>query len=91
LRCAKAQTIDGTRCDDVDSELILTSLAAMPEGPEKAALLAIPTGLTIRREDVDLLIAAGESAVTGSASLRTFLANYPAQPAARRLEARSLR
>jgi hypothetical protein len=64
----------------VDAELIHISLAEMPEGPEKATLLAIPTGLTVKREDVDLLVAAGEKAVTGSAPLRTFLANYPANP-----------
>ena len=34
------------------------SLAGMPERPDK--LLAIPTGLTIPREDADRLIAAGE-------------------------------
>jgi hypothetical protein len=41
-----------------------------------------PTGLTAKRQDVDLLVAAGESAVTGSAQLQTFLANYPPQPIA---------
>lgn len=77
--------IDGARCDDVSGALIHISLAAMPEGPEKAALLAIPTGLTLRPQDVDMLVAAGEAAVTGSARLRDFLADYPA----RRVEARS--
>jgi NTE family protein len=81
-RCGEASVIDGARCDDVDGELIHISLAAMPEGSEKAALLAIPTGLTVKRQDVDLLVAAGESAVTGSAQLQTFLANYPPQPVA---------
>ena len=46
VRCGEAKVIDGARCDDVDGALIHISLAAMPEGPEKAALLAIPTGLT---------------------------------------------
>ena len=81
--------VDGARCDDVDGELIHISLAAMPEGPEKAKLLAIPTGLTLRHEDVDLLVAAGEAAITGSAPLQTFLANYPAQPAATHVAART--
>jgi NTE family protein len=80
VRCTEARVIDGARCDDVDAELIHISLAEMPEGPEKATLLAIPTGLTVKREDVGLLVAAGEKAVTGSAPLRTFLANYPANP-----------
>ena len=85
VRCADAKVIDGARCDDVSGALIHISLAAMPEGPEKAALLAIPTGLTLRPQDVDMLVAAGEAAVTGSARLRDFLADYPA----RRVEARS--
>ena len=63
--------IDGARCDDVDGKLVHISLTAMPEGPERAALLAIPTGLTVKRQDV-----------TGSAQLQTFLANYPPQPIA---------
>src|SRR6185436_1836899 len=79
LRCSEARVIDGARCDDVSAELIHISLAAMPEGPEKAALLAIPTGLTLKHDDVDLLVAAGEAAVSGSAPLRAFLANYPPQ------------
>ena len=60
--------------------LIHISLAEMSPGPEKDKLLAIPTGLTIPRSDVDELIAAGETAVTGSADLRAFLAEYPALP-----------
>ena len=85
VRCADAKVIDGARCDDVSGVLIHISLAAMPEGPEKAALLAIPTGLTLKPQDVDMLVAAGEAAVTGSARLRAFLADYPA----RRVMARS--
>lgn len=80
LRCDEGKLVDGTRCDDVRGALIHISLAGMPEGPEKDKLLAIPTGLTLKREDVDRLIAAGETAVTGSAELRAFLAGYPAEP-----------
>jgi NTE family protein len=58
VRCTEARVIDGARCDDVDAELIHISLAEMPEGPEKATLLAIPTGLTVKREDVGRLGAA---------------------------------
>jgi hypothetical protein len=73
-RCAEAPTIDGARCDDVKGELIHISLAKLPPSAAQDRLLRIPTGLTIAREDVDLLIAAGESAIIGSAQLRTFLA-----------------
>jgi NTE family protein len=76
-RCAEAHMIDGARCDDVSAELIHIALSALPPGSAQDRLLAIPTGLTIPRSDVDLLIAAGETALTGSAQLRAFLANYP--------------
>jgi len=79
-RCAEAPVIDDTPCNDVKAELIHISLAQIPAGPEKDKLLAIPTGLTIPRESVDLLIQAGENAITGSAELRTFLEDYPPAP-----------
>ncbi len=68
--------IEGTPCGDVKAELIHISLAAMPAGPDKDKLLAIPTGLTINRPDVDRLIDAGRSAVITSEPLRRFLADY---------------
>jgi NTE family protein len=80
-RCAQRIVADGTRCDDVKAVLLHLSLSGMPESPEKQKLLAIPTGLTVAREDVDLLIKAGHDAVTGSAELRDFLADYPSVPA----------
>src|SRR5215472_5932060 len=55
-RCQSGPTIDGMPCDDVKGQLIHISLAAMPAGPEKEKLLAIPTGLTIDRADVDRLV-----------------------------------
>lgn len=75
-RCAEARVIDGAGCDDVRGELIHISLAAMPEGPAKSSLLAFPTGGTLQPEDVDQLVAAGESAVAGSTKLREFLAGF---------------
>jgi len=80
LRCGEGKLVDGTRCDDVRGALIHISLAGMQEGPEKDKLLAIPTGLTIPREDVDQLVAAGDAAVTGSAELSTFLSGYAPAP-----------
>ncbi|MEJ0020800.1 MAG: patatin-like phospholipase family protein [Acetobacteraceae bacterium] len=80
VRCGEAKVIDGAACDDVRGELIHVSLTAMPAGPEKDALLAIPTGLTLKREHVDMLVAAGETAITGSAPLQAFLADYPPRP-----------
>ena len=76
-RCKTGPVIDGIACDDVKGTLVHISLAGMEPGPEKDQLLAIPTGLTIKREDVDLLIAAGHDAVLNSATLRQFVADYP--------------
>jgi NTE family protein len=79
-RCAQAAVIDGTRCDDVQSELIHLSLTGLPETPEKDRLVAIPTGLTLKREDVDLLVQSGYDAVTKSPKLHEFLDGYPPLP-----------
>jgi hypothetical protein len=76
-RCAEASTNDGARCDDVSAALIHIALSKLPPSPAQDRLLAIPTSLTIPRGDVDLLIAAGETAVTGSVPLRGFLADHP--------------
>lgn len=75
-RCRIAPTIDGMPCGDVKAQLIHISLAAMPAGPVKNKLLAIPTGLTIDRPDVDLLVEAGRSAIVTSEPLRLFLYDY---------------
>jgi len=61
-------------------QLIHISLAAMPAGPEKDKLLAIPTGLTIDRADVDGLVGAGRSAIVTSEPLRLFLQDYGHRP-----------
>lgn len=75
-RCARAPTIDGSPCDDVQSALVQVSLSGMPPGAEKNRLLAIPTGLTIDRTSVDALIRAGRDAVTTSEPIRRFLESY---------------
>src|SRR5215472_3274903 len=60
-RCAQGPVFEGTRCDDVQATLVHISLAGAPPGPETDKLLAIPTGLTIAKDDVDLLVAAGRN------------------------------
>ena len=80
-RCTQGRIIDGAPCDDVQGKLIHVSLMEMPDSPEKAALLAIPTGLTLNPRDVDLLIAAGETAISSSQPLRRFLDSYPPRAA----------
>jgi NTE family protein len=79
-RCAQGPVVGGTRCDDVQAKLVHLSLAGMLPGPDKDRLLAIPTGLTIPRDDVDRLIKAGHDAVTGSAELQSFFGDYPPRP-----------
>jgi NTE family protein len=75
-RCAEAKTIDGARCDDVDGALVHVSLAGLPDSQTKQQLLAIRTGLTLRKDDVDLLIEAGHSAILNSTGLNDFLNSY---------------
>jgi NTE family protein len=79
-RCAEGKTIDGARCDDVAGDLVHVSLTELPDSPAKEQLLAIRTGLSLRRDDVDLLIEAGRSAVLDSAPLRDFLNGYAVRP-----------
>ena len=79
-RCSQAPTVDGARCDDVAGKLVQISLAGLPDSPTKEKLLAIRTGLSLRKDDVDLLIEAGRSAVIESAPLHGFLDGYAVRP-----------
>jgi NTE family protein len=81
-RCERGGLIDGLPCADVSGELIHISLIELPESPYKERLLAIRTGLTLRREDVDLLIEAGRSGIVHSTPLHEFLNNYRPAPIA---------
>lgn len=83
-RCARARVIDGARCDDVLARLVHVSLAGMPDGPTKDGLLAIPTGLTIPRVDVDALVAAGRAAIRESEALRSTIQLLDQAPPPRR-------
>jgi NTE family protein len=76
-RCTGGRVVNGTACDDVKGALVHISLTGMEPGPEKDRLLAIPTGLTIAREEVDALVAAGRAAVLNSTQLRRFIEEYP--------------
>jgi NTE family protein len=87
-RCQAGPVFEGTRCDDVQATLLHIALRDLPESPEKAHLQSIPTGLTIPRQDVDLLIQAGHDAVTNSRPLRQFLDNYPPEPLPQKLTRR---
>ncbi len=80
VRCAEGPIVDGARCDDVKSALLHISLAGLPDTPDRQRLLAIPTGLSLKRDDVDLLVQAGYNGVTKSAALSAFLDDYPPVP-----------
>jgi NTE family protein len=74
MRCSHARRIDGRACDDAAGALVRIALADHPNEALRARLQAIPTGLTIGKEDVDLLVAAGEEMARTSPALRAFIA-----------------
>ncbi|MEO3471957.1 patatin-like phospholipase family protein [Roseomonas sp. CAU 1739] len=73
-RCARGRTYEGFPCDDVQALFVRIALADVADPARRARLRAIPTGLTIPREDVDALLAAGEEAVRANRGLADFLA-----------------
>ncbi|MBR0679342.1 patatin-like phospholipase family protein [Roseomonas eburnea] len=87
-RCGHAPVIDGWPCDDVGGLLVHVSLADHPDAVLRDRLRRIPTGLTLPRDDVDLLVAAGETVIRGNRELAAFLAGDPATAAARRARGR---
>ncbi|BDG71015.1 patatin-like phospholipase family protein [Roseomonas fluvialis] len=76
-RCAHAPVIDGHRCDDVAGRLVHVSLADVRDPALRDRLRRVPTGLTLPREDVDALVAAGEGVIRESRPLADFLAEPP--------------
>jgi NTE family protein len=59
-RCTQARVIEGHDCADVRGALVHISLASIPDRQQRERLQALPTGLTIPDEDVDLLVSSGE-------------------------------
>jgi NTE family protein len=72
-RCRQGPVVDGHRCDDVLGLLVRISLSDFPNGQERERLQAIPTGLTIAPEYVEMLVRAGESMARDDEELRRFL------------------
>jgi NTE family protein len=75
-RCAQGRVVMGHRCDDVEGSFIHISLADVKDDAQRARLQAIPTGLTIPREDVDSLVTFGETLVRDNAKLRATLDGF---------------
>ncbi len=79
-RCARAPVIDAAPCEDVEASIVRISLGDIQDSARREQLLAIPTTLSLSRENVDQLIEAGQGAVVTSEPLRQFLDNYPIRP-----------
>jgi NTE family protein len=63
LRCRQGAVIDGYACGDVAAKVLRVSLSDYPDPQTRARLVAIRTGLTLPREQVDALVAAGQTMI----------------------------
>ncbi len=86
MRCRNAPIIRGYACGDVAGEVVRVSLSDYPDPGTRAQLVAIRTGLTLPREQVDALVAAGQTMIgRDGAAIAAFLGPAPSpQLAARR-------
>jgi NTE family protein len=82
VRCAQARIIEGHDCADVRGALVHISLAGIPDSQERQRLQAIPTGLTIPDEDVDLLVSSGEHLVQQNDTIRRLISDLGSRPVA---------
>ena len=67
LRCRQGPVIDGHACGDVAAKVLRVSLSDYPDPATRARLVAIRTGLTLPREQVDALVAAGQTMISRDA------------------------
>ena len=88
VRCAQARVIAGHDCADVRGALVHISLASIPDAQERQRLQAIPTGLTIPDEDVDLLVSSGESVVQQNGTIRGLISDLNGPAVAVTVQAR---
>jgi NTE family protein len=81
MRCRQARLIGGFACGDVEGRVLRVSLSDYPDPEQRARLVAIRTGLTLPPEQVDELVAAGETMIGRDAgTIAAFL--EPGPPAA---------
>jgi len=79
MRCLRGSTINGYPCDDVAGSVLRVNLSDFDEPEMRARLLAVRTGLTLPRDQVDELVVAGEAMINQhAAEIARFLG--PAQP-----------
>lgn len=81
VRCADAPILDGYPCDDVQGRFVHISLNDVSDPEVRARLQAIPTGLTIPRADVDLLVEWGERLVRENPDIHAMTQGLDAKPA----------
>ncbi|MBW6400863.1 patatin-like phospholipase family protein [Roseomonas sp. HJA6] len=86
-RCQHAPAIDGWPCEDVQGLLVHVSLADHPDPALRSRLRRVPTGLTLPDDDVDLLVAAGETVIRGNRAIAGFLGADGSVPAPRPVRA----
>jgi len=81
MRCRQDYRIMGYPCDDVAGKVWRVNLADYDEPQTRARLLAVRTGLTLPRDQVDELVAVGEAMIQRNAeAIARFLEPAP-QPA----------
>src|SRR5271170_1701992 len=67
LRCRQGPVINGHACGDVAAKVLRVSLSDYPDPATRARLVAIRTGLTLPGEQVDALVAAGQTMISRDA------------------------
>jgi hypothetical protein len=78
LRCRQGELIENHPCGDVAGQVLRVSLSDYPEPERRAQLVAIRTGLTLPREQIDALVAAGQTMISRDApALKAFLDSEP--------------
>jgi NTE family protein len=78
MRCGRSKTIMGYSCDDVAGKVLRVDLSDYDEPETRARLLAVRTGLTLPREQVVELVAAGEAMIHRNAgAIAEFLESAP--------------
>ena len=78
MRCRQGSVVMGYPCGDVDKKILQVSLSDYDDPETRARLLAIRTGLTLPREQVDELVAAGDAMIRRHAgSIAEFLEAAP--------------
>jgi NTE family protein len=78
LRCRQGPVIGDYACGDVAGKVLRVSLSDYPDSETRARLVATRTGLTLPREQVDELVAAGQTMIGRDAgTIAAFLSPAP--------------